>query len=364
MRMRNLFISLLSLLIFNSCSTELDVNADFRETPIMFGLINQNDSINYVRLQKAFSNENGNALEIAKEFDSLYYDTTKIVFQLIEINLADDERDTVDILNPEYNLDKVPGIFAAPGQYVYKTTFSDWKESGYEYIFEFINKETGLVAFAKTDVVGCARILNPVRYQCNTQSFENSLRRNFDVNTDGSGETQSFIEFDGPTNAAYFSCEAIIEYTINYEDGREDTLSTEPILWNVHVEDLDERVPGKPYGANGGIPIGKSAIGNYLTRAINTENDVSEGVLERALLNIQFFFYYYNTSYENYLEVNGNFNPLSQTKPLYTNVQNGLGLIASRSVLVTSKIRISTLANFEDSNYFRDYPDLKFFFDE
>ena len=64
--MRVLVILILSIVLFSACSTDLDVNADFRETPIMFGLINQSDSINYIRLQKAYSNEDGNALEIAR----------------------------------------------------------------------------------------------------------------------------------------------------------------------------------------------------------------------------------------------------------------------------------------------------------
>ena len=363
--MRNTFIiAILSLLLFNSCSTDIDVNADFRETPIMFALINQNDSINYVRLQKAYSNENGNALEIAKEFDSLYYDTTRVKLFLTETNLSNGEIDTVDFLVPEYNEDKVPGLFSAPGQYIYKTVFNDFKEVGYEYTFNFVNLDTKLSASAKTDIVGCQRIVAPVQYSCSPpQGFISGLRRNFDVNVDGDGQPRSFTEFRGPANAAFFSLEAVIEYTEEYPD-RTDTVSTENQVWTIISLDLDQRVPAKPYGENGDLSIAQSAIGNYLARVINTENDQENDLLERGLLTIQFFFYYYNTSYENYLEVNGNFNPLSQTKPLYTNVQNGLGLVASRSILVTQKLPISTISNFDDTNYFKDWPELGFFFDE
>lgn len=364
--MRNFLFFILTLLIFNSCSTELDVNADFRETPIMFALINQNDSINYIRLQRAFSNENGNALEIAKNFDSLYYDTTKVRVYLIEKDLQDNSVDTVDFLQAEYNQDKAPGDFAAPGQYVYKTDYSDFKQEGFEYEFVFENLETGLSASAKTDVVGCDRIISPVRYSCSTEEFIGGLRRNLDFNEDGSNNPLSFIELDGPENAAFFSLEAVVEYTVKYnDDSRElDTFNTANNVWTVISLDMDENVPSKSYGDNGSLPIGEKAFGTYLARVIDTSNDEEEGVLERALLSIQFTFYYYNESYENYLEVNGNFNPLSQTKPLYTNVQNGLGLVASRSIIVSPKLKISTVSNFTDTNYFRDWPELKFFFEE
>ncbi|MEQ8561894.1 MAG: hypothetical protein RID18_10335, partial [Cytophagales bacterium] len=157
-----------------------------------------------------------------------------------------------------------------------------------------------------------------------------------------------------------------VEYTVEYEedDRDRDTFSTKDNVWSVITLDLDENVPGKSYGSNGTIPIGETAFGSYLARVIDTENDEENGVISRALLNIQFTFYYYNESYENYLEVNGNFNPLSQTRPLYTNVDNGLGLIASRNILVTDKIPISVVSNFFNTNYFSSWPDLKFFFEE
>ncbi len=364
--MRVYIILFLTIVLFNSCSTELDVNADYQETPILFGLINQSDSINYVRLQRAFSNQDGNALEIAKDFDSLYYDTTKVVLKLVEKDLQNGEEEIVDILVPEYNEDKAPGDFAAPGQYVYKTDFNSFQPEGYEYIFTFENKITGLVATAKTDVVGCERIIAPVRYSCTTGDFIGALRRNLDFNEDGSMNPLSFVEFDGPENAAFYALEAVVEYTVEYlEDNKDtDTFNTAVSPWSVITLDLDENVTGKSYGDNGSLPIGETSFGSYLARVIDTENDEAEGVRERALLSIQFTFYYYNESYENYLEVNGNFNPLSQTKPLYTNVQNGLGLIASRNILVTDKLRISTVSNFTDTNYFSRWPELKFFFEQ
>ncbi|MEQ8359908.1 MAG: hypothetical protein RH860_10510 [Cytophagales bacterium] len=364
--MRVLVILILSIVLFSACSTDLDVNADFRETPIMFGLINQSDSINYIRLQKAYSNQDGNALEIAKNFDSLYYDTTKVKLTLLELDRQNGDTSEVDVLVPEYNEDKAPGDFAAPGQYVYKTDFNDFKPDGYEYIFKFENSESGLEATAVTDIIACERIVAPIRYTCRDFEFTGSLRRNLDFNEDGSMNPLSFLEFEGPDNAAFFSLEAVVEYTVEYEedDRDRDTFSTKDNVWSVITLDLDENVPGKSYGSNGTIPIGETAFGSYLARVIDTENDEENGVISRALLNIQFTFYYYNESYENYLEVNGNFNPLSQTRPLYTNVDNGLGLIASRNILVTDKIPISVVSNFFNTNYFSSWPDLKFFFEE
>jgi hypothetical protein len=369
--MRLLLLVLSALFILNSCSTDLDVNADYKETPIIFALINQNDSINYVRLQRSFSNENSSALEIARNFDSLFYDTTRVKLSLIEVRGAGDgtiDSTEVDVLVPEYNTNKADGIFGPTNgaQYVYKTDFANWRTDGSQYIFKFENFETKLVATAKTDVVECASISNPVSYRCDEIAFGNALNRNIDYNFNLKQNSEvSFFEFQGPKNAAYFSCEAEVEFIQEYEeDSRQnDTINTGNISrWQMLTLDLDENNLRK-YGESELLSVGRKNLGNYLQRVIDVSNDDSEGVLKRSLLNIRFYFYYYNASYENYLEVNGNFNPLSQTKPLYTNVVNGLGLVASRNVLVSPKLKLQDPSNFSEESagfYFEEWPQLKF----
>lgn len=379
--MRILLIVISAFFLFNSCSTELDVNADYRETPILFALFNQNADTNYVRLQKSFSNENSSALEIARNFDSLYYDTTQVKLELYEVSFDSDngvfDSVRVDRLEPEYNTNKADGIFgpADGGQYVYRTDFKDWKLEGVEYILRFKNENTGLVATAKTDIVGCDVIQFPVGYQCpdmNNPGFREALGRNLDFDFDfRNNRERSFFEFQGPRNAAIFACEAIVEYTEDYIDDNKprDTIATasgfaeQPgRVWQIITLDLDQDVL-REYGENELLVLGRKSFGNYLDRVIDVSNDEENGVLQRNLFSIQFRFYYYNTSYENYLEVNGNFNPLSQTKPLYTNVVNGLGLVASRNVLTSPKLKIGNPANFSDESegkYFQDWPQLKF----
>lgn len=372
--MRNTAIIIFAFLTFISCETDLDVNAEYRETPIMFALIDQADTINYVRLQKAFANENSNALEIAKNFDSLYYDTTKVTFELMEVKKGgtNADNDTAYIrLVPEYNTNKVPGDFAAPGQYVYRLNydFRDKRASDYTYTFLFTNKETQLVASAQTDIIECGFVRFPFRYECGDRGFVGELVRNLDEDIDPATMLpRSFFEFEGAENAAFFSAEAIIEYTEDYivDDRDRDTFNIVTDLGKQALQlitlDLNEVTHPRRYGESETFPIGKTAVGSYLASSIPLdENDIVES---RGLLSIQFRFYYYNTSYENYLEVNGNFNPLSQTKPLYTNVQNGLGLVAARSILETPKFRINSISNFNDPAYFAQWPELKFPFQE
>lgn len=58
--------------VFYGCNNELDIIDDYRETPVIYGLLNLSDSIQYVRVQKAYLGE-GNALLMAQYSDSIYY---------------------------------------------------------------------------------------------------------------------------------------------------------------------------------------------------------------------------------------------------------------------------------------------------
>jgi hypothetical protein len=70
--MRNilLFVSL-SLIIF-SCETDFDTTAEWKDITVVYGLLDQRDSIQYIKINKAFLGE-GDALMFAKEYDSVNY---------------------------------------------------------------------------------------------------------------------------------------------------------------------------------------------------------------------------------------------------------------------------------------------------
>ena len=59
--------------MFNSCSNDFDLVDTWKDIPIVYGLLNVNDSVQYIRVEKAFLDEETSALVIAQEPDSLYY---------------------------------------------------------------------------------------------------------------------------------------------------------------------------------------------------------------------------------------------------------------------------------------------------
>ena len=72
--MQRLLFTLLLLAYFliPSCKTDFDINAEYKDITIVYGLLNQKDSIHYIRINKAFLGE-GNALIMATDPNNTLY---------------------------------------------------------------------------------------------------------------------------------------------------------------------------------------------------------------------------------------------------------------------------------------------------
>ena len=64
------FVFIISL--FAACSTDFNINADWQEITVVYGLLNQKETTHYIKINKAFLGE-GNALTMAQIEDSSSY---------------------------------------------------------------------------------------------------------------------------------------------------------------------------------------------------------------------------------------------------------------------------------------------------
>lgn len=113
---RSLAILSLFLVLFTSCSTDFDINGKWQDITIVYGLLNQNDSITYIKINKAFLGE-GDALMMAQIEDSCEYQHP------LEVKVEEWSNnnlvrtiffDTTSVYNKE------PGQFYYPKQVLYK----------------------------------------------------------------------------------------------------------------------------------------------------------------------------------------------------------------------------------------------------
>ena len=63
--------AMILMALFTACENEVYINAEYKETIVIYGLLDPQDSIQYIKVNKAYLNENIGALEAAKISDSL-----------------------------------------------------------------------------------------------------------------------------------------------------------------------------------------------------------------------------------------------------------------------------------------------------
>jgi hypothetical protein len=324
-------IGLLSLMFF-SCSTDVDLYADYKEIPIVYGLIEANSDTNYVKITKAFcgTNDNGiNALETAQVYDSSNY-PGKLNAYIVELKSVDGQSfqptgrkfylDTLTVHN------KQPGVFYAPHQKLYYTTEPFNTNNGTEkYHYQlFVVKPDYDTIMAETGIV----------------SGDIAL-----------GQSQVFFQ-SAPTEAVssmmFTSTEEAVLYEIGmrfrYREGAVgQPLTNKELYWSYGARTLEayEKVENTDnlyrlyYSVNTLFNLLERAIGNDTVWDENHPNVV------RYIDDMTVFIAAAGEDFNNYYQyLQATQSGLSLSSE-YSNVEGGSGLFSSR-IFVRKKVTLSS----------------------
>jgi hypothetical protein len=140
-----------AILTFGACDEEIDLTADWQDIPVVYGLINQQDTAHYIRIEKAFLDQDGNAFSAAATADSLYYEE-------IAVELRNLTTGASTFLNRvDGNLEGYPreeGVFASAPNYLYKARANQFVINGQDEVELIINRGDNLdPVTAKCEVV-------------------------------------------------------------------------------------------------------------------------------------------------------------------------------------------------------------------
>ena len=153
-----LILSVLAI-VFTACETDFDVNSEWEETTVVFGLLDKAKEIQFVKINKAFLGE-ADALQMAQYSDSVNYvpfdwsnSTGDLQVRLYKINFNDTiaERILKDTL-----LLKDDGVFAADSNIIYyfNTPEGDnFLSKDRTYSLAIKNVKTGNSVSASTDII-------------------------------------------------------------------------------------------------------------------------------------------------------------------------------------------------------------------
>lgn len=289
-----ILISILAIILFSTCSKDIEIVADYQDITIVYGILDPDDSITYIRIQKGYLSD-GDILEAAQIQDSIEYPYK------LDVKLKSGSNiilfDTITLFNKEN------GIFSAPKTRVYyavtKGLLSTIENTFLEINNPKLNKQ-----------VSSSTILH------NSNSIKYSQPK-FNIDF----EDVELIEFETRKNAR------IYDFTLrfHYMEQNPNDNSTREYLY------IDW---GFPRTITRDI-LGGETIQHFIEAQsfyhFLTSHIEETSTKQRYYGQIELIINSADNTYYTYMEAINQEGTLVTEKPLFTNIDNGLGIFTARS---------------------------------
>jgi hypothetical protein len=141
-----------TLIFFQSCSQKFNIAAPYKQIVVVYGLLDQQDTAHYVRIEKAFLDQSKNALTMAQVSDSNYYAQLNVVIKRFDFQY--NFIDTIHLNRVDMSAEGYPkptGTFFNSPNYAYK--FKGYLDPNYIYRLVITNAALGLVDSAETPII-------------------------------------------------------------------------------------------------------------------------------------------------------------------------------------------------------------------
>lgn len=296
--------------LFSMCSTEIELLEDWKETCIVYGLLDQTQPKQYVRIQKAFLGPD-NAMNMAQQYDSINYINTldvKIeqIFNGTVIN--------VYTLTPDTFYNKQSGDFFSPMQVIYSFDTPSGLLDNCSYHLVINNSRTGNVCDATTNIVEDFSITSP---QGPSISF---IKPN--------QATRVEVKWGGAPSARLYQLAMYFHY-FETDINNVTTGKTTPAWIIGEVETTTSTA-----NSTQSIKFDPDAFYRFVALQVPQDNNV----IKRESAFVEFVVYACGEQLNSYMEINGPSSGLAQERPVYTNINNGLGVFSGRTVAIKSPL--------------------------
>jgi hypothetical protein len=293
----------ITILCFSACKTDFSPNAPWKDITIVYGLLSQNDSIHYVKINKAYLGE-GNALVMAQNPDSCTYGNNLTVWveEWKNGNKSNSwPLDTTTIYNKE------PGVFYYPKQVVYKFAAKlDSVDANVDYRLYIQNNKTDKVVSAHTGLVQKYDVLKPI------------------PNSQVNFTTPNLVPVEW--NPAYYGKLYQLDILFTYSEKN-------TITGNSVVKTIDWNLGTQTTAGTSGTdnPLEIDFMGTSFYSFVAANIPVSQNVVRSATgYPLQYVYSAGADNLNTYIEVNAPSTSIVQDRPEFTNITNGYGLFSAR----------------------------------
>jgi hypothetical protein len=297
---------LISLILFWGCTTKFDINAEKQDITVVYGLLNQADSTQFVKITKAFLGD-VSAYELAQDPSlSSYGDDLSVKVE--EITNGNVGRSF--ILQKTIITDKDTGVFYAPNQEVYKFKPVPLLNEQSIYKITVTNIVTQKVTTATTSLVKSFSIQKPAYNQANPILGM----------TNQSGD---YVTYDAQWRSAINGRVYEPFFRFHFKEANKTTFDTidKYIDWkfgSVNSTRLD---------GSEDMVVSYNSEGFYKNIQAKVPIDAN---VDRIIGKVDFILTVGGDDLSIYIDLNKPSSSIIQERPSYTNVSNGIGIFSSR----------------------------------
>ena len=351
---RKTLLFLSSIALFTSCDNDLQIIADWKDVPVVYGILNAEDTVHYVKLNKAFLGQ-GDVMMMAQEFDSLNYSDEDVGLRLLEMKESSIPNQDFIInkvieLEPTDEFVKPEGVFSSPKQTIYKTSeeinYEDEDENQLFYTAEVYRKSNDtLIAYTESPIV----ILKPVNITKPNSFSPLTITPNGYVPK---------VEWKSVAGGDLYELSMIFNYMEFPVSGGDTILKSDTLNFPTRLSN------DSGGGQNMSYSLEFYQFLNFISSAITEAPDydpslrrlvvgmeaaqvVSGFAISHACLD--FTLYAAGEDLSTYLVLNQNTNSLVLDRPEYSNIENGIGILSSRTYDIVESVKITNSSNDEIS---------------
>jgi hypothetical protein len=309
------FLALIMLICWSACETDFTLEGEWKDIPVVYSFLSEQDTAHYIRVERAFLEPGGNAVDIAQIPDSIFYQPGQIAVILKNGN------DIVELSRVDGNLEGYPrqdGSFASSPNVLYKASKSAVDLQGGDQFQVMIMRDGEITAEAQSVVV-------------DKLDFSQIPPNGLSVGSYGTNSAIAFLP-EGD-EAAVFDIRLIFRYNETDPNNPSNRLSKE-VVWV--LDDAYRR--SSETSTQRFVFLGESFY-QFLDSAIDP---ISNG--NRQFEEIFFEVTAAGSEIAEYLDIaNANIGITSaQAVPVYSNVDGGVGIVSSRYTARSASISLNT----------------------
>lgn len=350
-----IFLLIFGIALFStSCDQEIDINDDWEDVGVIYGLLDADQRVNWVRIERGYLGTEPASASFSSP-DSLYYDTLQVFLYGIDDNgVIQDTRQLVK--DQSINLDS--GLFTTEDYRLYRTDDNQRLQADLEYLVRIIkidSKIEGDPSWTSTQVDSA--VLAGYFSRFPETKAQTALVGPRDLNSTSSG-----YRFNSPNPnltgrpiytgvIRWFSSSNAEMYEIDLYFFYREMDTTTGITESKSFKSEFETQVG-PFTATS-RPLESNKRQQQLYEAIAANVPVNDKVL-RFYDKMRIEIWAGGEQLRRFVQLNEPSSSLSQTRPEFAQVQNGTGMLSSRTKITVDDVDLSGGSNGIKNTFYLD----------